>query len=166
MASSASNAVKTKRSLNHAIGPRFVSNQGNCTVNRVPWLLSCTVLANVTAFPRGSLIVSGLDQKRTEQKDHQLPGPAWCGGARRWYAAARPQQALHRPCQRPYCTRLELRPMFVGSVIPIGWRGIIVVCATIISRTMIIRSGIVFVRTVRPRTVSIGPVAIAAIGGD
>jgi hypothetical protein len=56
--------------------------------------------------------------------------------------------------------------MFVGSVIPIGWRGIIVVCATIISRTMIIRSGIVFVRTVRPRTVSIGPVAIAAIGGD
>ena len=56
--------------------------------------------------------------------------------------------------------------MFVGSVIPIGWRGIIVVCATIISRTMIIRSGIVFVRTVRPRTVSIGPIAIAAIGGD
>jgi len=64
--------------------------------------------------------------------------------------------------------------MFVGSVIPIGWRGIIVVCATIISRTMIIRSGIVFVRTVRPRTVSIRswtvgvarPVAIAAIGGD
>ena len=56
--------------------------------------------------------------------------------------------------------------MFVGSVIPVGWRGIIVVCAAIISRTMIIRSGIVFISTVRPRTVSIGPVAIAAIGGD
>ena len=56
--------------------------------------------------------------------------------------------------------------MFVGSVIPIGWRGIIVVCATIISGTMIIRSGIVLVSTVRPRAVSIGPVAIAAIGGD
>ena len=64
--------------------------------------------------------------------------------------------------------------MFVGSVIPVGLRGIIVVCATIISRTMIIRSGIVFVRTVRPRTVRIRSwtvgvgrsVAIAVIGGD
>ena len=62
--------------------------------------------------------------------------------------------------------------MFVGSVIPIGLRGIIVVCATIISRTMIIRSGIVFVRTVRPRTVRIRSWTVgvarpvAAIGGD
>jgi hypothetical protein len=56
--------------------------------------------------------------------------------------------------------------MFVGGVIPVGWRGIKVVCATIISRTMIVRSGIVLVRTVRPRTVSIGPVVIAVIGDD
>src|ERR1044071_3438604 len=74
-----------------------------------------------------------------------------------------PRSQVGTPGMPGRCTGLELRPMFVGSVILIGWRGIIVVCATIISRTMIIRSGVVW--TVRPRTVSIGPVAIAAIGG-
>ena len=63
--------------------------------------------------------------------------------------------------------------MFVGGVIPIGWR-VIVVCTTIIGGALIIRSWIVLVRTVRPRTVGIRswpvgvarPVAIAVIGGD
>ena len=63
--------------------------------------------------------------------------------------------------------------MFVGSVIPIGWRGI-VVRTTIIGGALIVRSWIVRVRTVRPRTVSIRswpvgiprPVAIAVVGGD
>ena len=61
--------------------------------------------------------------------------------------------------------------MFVGSVIPIGWRGI-VVCTTIIGGTLIVRSWIVLVRTVRPRTVSIRSWtvgvarSVAVIGGD
>jgi hypothetical protein len=63
--------------------------------------------------------------------------------------------------------------MFVGGVIPIGWR-VIVVCTTIIGGTIIIRPRIVLVRTVRPRTVNIRsctvgitrPVVIAVIDGD